>query len=137
MTTFRPYLFELATALAAASLSAACENSTPGEEAPAFSREALMDPKTCRPCHRDHYDEWSQSMHAYAANDPVFLAMNRRGQEETAGALGDFCVRCHAPMAVLEGRTSDGLELESLDLHRRLLPELEGAAQGLEGQSEG
>ena len=39
-------------------------------------------------------------MHAYAAEDPVFLAMNARGQRETKGALGDFCVKCHAPMAV-------------------------------------
>lgn len=53
-------------------------------------------------------------MHAYAAVDPVFLAMNRRGQEETDGALGDFCVGCHAPMAVRDGLTTDGLNLEEL-----------------------
>ena len=50
-------------------------------------------------------------MHAYAAEDPVFLAMNQRLQRETGGALGDFCVRCHAPMAVREGATRDGLDL--------------------------
>jgi hypothetical protein len=53
-------------------------------------------------------------MHAYASLDPVFLAMNRRGQEETAGALGDFCVRCHAPLAWQEGATFDGSNLETL-----------------------
>jgi hypothetical protein len=41
-------------------------------------------------------------MHAYAAKDPVFVAMNRRGQRETNGQLGSFCVNCHAPMAVRE-----------------------------------
>ena len=53
-------------------------------------------------------------MHAYAAEDPVFLAMNRRGQRETNGALGSFCVQCHAPMAVREGLTTDGLNLDSV-----------------------
>jgi len=38
-------------------------------------------------------------MHAYAISDPVFHAMHRLAQTETAGALGDFCVRCHSPIA--------------------------------------
>ncbi len=48
-------------------------------------------------------------MHAYASDDPLFLAMNQRGQREAQ--LGDFCVKCHAPMATLEGKTTDGLNL--------------------------
>lgn len=79
-----------------------------------FTREELLDPEACRVCHPGQYDEWSGSMHAYATTDPVFLAMNRRGQEETNGALGDFCVNCHAPMAVRDGLTTDGLNLEEL-----------------------
>jgi hypothetical protein len=74
----------------------------------------LMDPTACKDCHPRHYAEWSGSMHAYSAEDPVFLAMNARGQRETGGALGDFCVRCHAPMAVRTGATRDGLNLASL-----------------------
>jgi hypothetical protein len=53
-------------------------------------------------------------MHAYAADDPVFLAMNARGQRETDGELGDFCVDCHAPMAVRLGLTTDGLNLHEV-----------------------
>jgi hypothetical protein len=53
-------------------------------------------------------------MHAYASDDPVFLAMNRRGQRETNGALGDFCVKCHAPQAVRDGLTTDGTNLAAL-----------------------
>jgi hypothetical protein len=45
-------------------------------------------------------------MHAYASDDPVFVAMNKRGQRETGGALGTFCVQCHAPMAVELGLTT-------------------------------
>ncbi len=54
-------------------------------------------------------------MHAYAGDDPLFLAMNARGQRETNGALGDLCVRCHAPVAVALGETVDGLNLDELD----------------------
>jgi hypothetical protein len=52
-------------------------------------------------------------MHAQATDDPVFIAMNKRGQRETNGKLGTFCVKCHAPMAVRDGMT-DGTNLGSL-----------------------
>lgn len=82
-----------------------------------LDRNALMDPESCKTCHPDHYRQWSGSMHAYAAEDPVFLAMNARGQRETNGDLGDFCVQCHAPMAVREGATTDGLNLDEVPDH--------------------
>jgi hypothetical protein len=84
-----------------------------GEPEP-LSPQELMDPAICQSCHPQHYREWAGSMHAYAAEDPVFLAMNARGQRETRGALGTFCVQCHAPMAVRTGATQDGLNLASL-----------------------
>jgi hypothetical protein len=84
------------------------------DEPPRRDLEALQDPETCATCHPVHYREWLGSMHAYAAEDPVFVAMNARGQRETDGALGDFCIRCHAPAAVALGLTDDGLNLESL-----------------------
>jgi hypothetical protein len=66
----------------------------------------LQDPSTCMACHPQHYSQWSESMHAYASVDPVFVAMNQRGQRETGGQLGTFCVQCHAPMAVALGLTT-------------------------------
>jgi hypothetical protein len=81
---------------------------------PVLRREKLLDPATCKECHLQHYQEWSASMHAYASKDPVFLAMNQRGQEETGGKLGSFCVNCHAPVALREGKTTDGLNLAEL-----------------------
>lgn len=56
-------------------------------------------------------------MHAYASEDPVFRAMNALGQAETNGELGDFCVNCHAPLAVKLGLTTDGLDLDDIDDH--------------------
>lgn len=72
-----------------------------------YSVERLQDPNTCKDCHATHYTQWSGSMHAYASDDPVFVAMNRRGNRETNGALGAFCLKCHAPMAVENGTITD------------------------------
>lgn len=80
-----------------------------------FSAREAMDPENCKGCHPDHYQEWLGSMHAYAADDPVFLAMNELGQERTGGELGDFCVQCHAPVAVALGLTEDGTNLDELE----------------------
>jgi hypothetical protein len=74
----------------------------------------IKDPAACQGCHPAQFAEWSASMHAYSADDPVFIAMNQRGQRETDNALGDFCVKCHAPVAVREGLTHDGLNLSTL-----------------------
>ena len=73
-----------------------------GETPPAtLSVEQLMDPETCRQCHSQHYAEWSGSMHAYASQDPLFVALNQRAQD--AGNVGSLCATCHAPIAVRSG----------------------------------
>jgi hypothetical protein len=71
-----------------------------------------MDPQKCQTCHPDHFTEWSGSMHAYASDDPIFLAMEARAQRETNGAIGDFCIKCHAPMAAVTGVSIDKLPAE-------------------------
>jgi len=102
--------------LLGALLSAAgCPSTTVEEPVYDLSHDELMSPETCRSCHAAHVEEWEASMHAYAARDPVFLAMNAKGQRETNGELGTFCVECHAPMAVRLGLTDDGLNLDDLD----------------------
>jgi hypothetical protein len=102
-----------AAAAAAVPMACSSHSSTP-TPVPVMTRAQLLDPNTCSTCHSAHYHDWSQSMHAYASKDPVFLAMNARGQRETGGQLGTFCVQCHAPMAVRDGMTTDGLNLASL-----------------------
>jgi hypothetical protein len=113
----------LLVAASVASATAGCSNhgdaikpipDAAAPDAASFSRDDLLDPQTCSACHQTHYADWSSSMHAYASDDPVFVAMNQRGQRETHGQLGDFCVKCHAPMALRDGQTTDGLNLASL-----------------------
>jgi hypothetical protein len=77
----------------------------------AIDRPALLDPASCEGCHPDAYREWSGSMHAYASDDPVFLATNRLGQRETDGALGTLCIGCHAPVALATGAVGDPAEI--------------------------
>jgi hypothetical protein len=95
-----------------AALTGGCPPESTGPEV--VDIDALRDPETCRDCHAKHVEEWEGSMHAYAAEDPLFLAMNARGQRETDGALGDFCIKCHAPLAVAYGLTTDGLNLDEV-----------------------
>lgn len=71
----------------------------------AYPVAELEDPNTCKQCHPKHFEQWSGSMHAYASDDPVFVAMNKRGQREAQ--LGAFCVQCHAPMAVIKNPNQD------------------------------
>jgi hypothetical protein len=106
--------FWLASVCASALLLGCVADDDP-VEATAMTREQLLNPETCKDCHPNHYREWSASMHAYASEDPVFRAMNARGQREAQ--FGNFCVKCHAPMAVSENLTQDGLNLDQLPSH--------------------
>jgi len=82
-----------------------------------LSVDALMDPETCSSCHPKAFEQWSSSMHAYASDDPLFRAMNARGQR--AAGVGSFCVKCHAPVAVALDHTTDGLNLDELPAKER------------------
>ncbi len=85
-----------------------------GDDPSYKSVDELMKPETCMTCHPRHTSEWAGSMHAYAGDDPLFRALNRKGQEDTGGGLGSFCVRCHAPVAVALGLTTDGTNLDQV-----------------------
>ena len=105
----------LVVVAAGVALFAGCGQDKAEEPVAKLTLGELQNPQSCAGCHPDHYREWSGSMHAYAGVDPVFLALNKRMQRETNGALGTFCVQCHAPVAVQTGATKDGLNLSSLD----------------------
>lgn len=100
--------------LASACLSSCTAAST--DQAP-LTREELLKPESCKDCHPKYFREWSGSMHAYAMKDPIYIAMNKRGQEETGGQLGNFCNNCHAPMAVREGAITSPADLSAVPEH--------------------
>lgn len=49
----------------------------------------------CGECHKQIYEEWSSSQHAYASISPMFHKFEQKFQSLTQGTVGTFCVRCH------------------------------------------
>jgi len=49
----------------------------------------------CGECHKQIFEEWSSSNHAYASISPMFHAFEQKFTELTRGTVGTFCVRCH------------------------------------------
>ena len=77
----------------------------------------------CSFCHGTYdpntapFDLWKTSMMAQAARDPIFYACLTIANQDAAES-GDLCIRCHAPGAWLEGRSTptDGSAFIEKDL---------------------
>lgn len=83
-----------------------------GKEAPipAVDEETLSLYPTaaqCGQCHKQIYDEWASSQHAYASISPMFHAFEQKFQELTQGTVGTFCVRCHQQVGTQLGESRD------------------------------
>jgi len=61
----------------------------------------------CGQCHKQIYDEWASSQHAYASISPMFHAFEQKFQELTQGTVGTFCVRCHQQVGTQLGEKRD------------------------------
>lgn len=61
----------------------------------------------CGECHKQIYDEWSSSQHAYASISPMFHKFEQRFQELTQGTVGTFCVRCHQQVGTQLGESRE------------------------------
>jgi nitrate/TMAO reductase-like tetraheme cytochrome c subunit len=57
----------------------------------------------CGECHKEIYEEWASSNHAYASISPMFHAFEQKFQSLTQGTVGTFCVRCHAQVGTQLG----------------------------------
>lgn len=104
-TTFAAFAFGSLGVLATVT-SASCSGGTEAEVT-MLTPEQLADPESCRGCHASAVAEWEGSMHAYASDDPVFVAMNRRMRREAPSLAADTCTRCHAPSAARKGLLAD------------------------------
>jgi hypothetical protein len=77
---------------------------------------------SCIFCHGDYnevhepYRPWAASLMGQSARDPIFHACMTIANQDAAFA-GEFCLRCHAPMGWLEGRSMppDGSALIGAD----------------------
>ncbi len=72
----------------------------------------------CKQCHYSTssirpvmvWKEWSGSMMAHAARDPIFysaLAIANKYASITGNGAGEYCIRCHSPSGWLAGRSED------------------------------
>jgi len=109
--------------------------------------ELIQPSNSCSYCHGNYsnthapFDAWVTSMKAQAARDPVWKAALAVSNQD-AHLSGEFCIRCHAPGAWLNGRSSTGdlslFEPDDFDginchfCHRTVdpNPSLQGDAQG-------
>ena len=115
LASMRILPFGFCAAILAASLASACggggtsTGSTTG--GPSFTKADLMDPQKCVECHPNHYADWSGSMHAYASDDPVFLAMNARGAARDERARwAPSASSATRPWPLADGATTNGAE---------------------------
>ena len=76
---------------------------TKSEKPLLFEPGAFEDPKVCSTCHRDIYNEWSKSMHAYAWEDKWYRPDYLLAHQQTDGATDTLCGACHAPIAARTG----------------------------------
>jgi nitrate/TMAO reductase-like tetraheme cytochrome c subunit len=94
------------------SVLAAAAAKTKGKEAPipALDHETLSLYPTaaqCGQCHKQIYEEWASSQHAYSSISPMFHAFEQKFQELTKGTVGTFCVRCHQQVGTQLGENRE------------------------------
>jgi Cytochrome c554 and c-prime len=77
---------------------------------PAIDKETLSLYPTaaqCGQCHKQIYDEWSSSQHAYASISPMFHKFEQKFTGLTQGTVGTFCVRCHQQVGTQLGEARE------------------------------
>jgi nitrate/TMAO reductase-like tetraheme cytochrome c subunit len=94
------------------SVLAAAARAEKGKAAPipAVDKETLSLYPTaaqCGECHKQIYEEWRSSNHAYASISPMFHAFEQKFQELTKGTVGTFCVRCHQQVGTQLGESRE------------------------------
>ena len=68
-----------------------------------FSLSDFDPAQNCQGCHPTHYQEWSESMHAYSMRDPIFFSGKKQAQDHFPLTGERFCIQCHSPAAFLTG----------------------------------
>ena len=101
----KKYFSCFVAALIIVALGCKDEGATPPPNAstPGFVLSSFEQSRTCSTCHPQQYQEWSGSMHRYAANDPIWMLANNGLQSGTHGRLKNWCWQCHGPVGFLTG----------------------------------
>jgi hypothetical protein len=100
-----------AASLISASLAAVVPNELQMPGTQPFEVQPLEASYSCETCHGQYdpavepFENWSGSMMAHAGRDPLFWAALAVAEQDFAGS-GDLCLRCHAPSAWYDGRST-------------------------------
>ncbi len=65
------------------------------------NRVKFTSSKVCGRCHQQIYQSWRGSMHALAVKNQVFQEVYKKVYADTGGEVKYFCLRCHAPTALI------------------------------------
>ncbi|MFT3731636.1 MAG: multiheme c-type cytochrome [Hyphomicrobium sp.] len=88
--------------------AAESDNKKPAGHDSAMTDESLYPTAAqCGTCHKQIYEEWSSSQHAYASISPMFHKFEQKFQTLTQGTVGTFCVRCHQQVGTQLGEARD------------------------------
>ena len=61
----------------------------------------LTSSKECKECHEEIYSHWKNAMHSMSIEDPIFKASYMEAYLNTAGEAKYNCLRCHAPISLI------------------------------------
>ena len=67
------------------------------------SAEGYTSARVCGECHRDIYDSWKGSLHAFSLTDPIFDTAFMQALRQMGDGARRLCLRCHAPMTMFNG----------------------------------
>lgn len=78
-------------------------------------------PGYCGDCHYKLWQQWTGTMHSFAATDPVYVSLYVLADQQTGGKAEEFCAAslCHAPVGRLAGEIPpvDGSRLSPIALN--------------------
>jgi hypothetical protein len=74
---------------------------TTQQPTPQLNKDSVTSSKVCGKCHRTIYNTWKESMHAKSLEDPIFNGSYAEVYKNTAGAAKYNCLKCHAPVVLL------------------------------------
>ena len=63
--------------------------------------EDFQSSSDCQGCHQSHYNEWTNSMHSYSMESPIFFSYKNQTIEDHPEVGDKFCSQCHNPAAYL------------------------------------
>lgn len=84
--------------------------------------EAWTNSAVCGSCHSDLFKQWSNSMHHFMGqSDPYYVVLEDLAAKTEGEPFRAWCMGCHAPQALLSGKTRTDQPSQMLDRNGKAL----------------